>query len=103
MRTAAAGLPQMLVAYLLYRGGPRQIVIAAADRGADPDPMIEAVHRRFLPGWSLIAVRSNEDRHRLAPLADKKPVNGATAAYVCENFTCQLPVTNVDELVQLLQ
>jgi hypothetical protein len=99
MRAGAAGLPQMLVAYLLYRGGPKQIVIA----GDEVSAMLKAVQQRFLPGRSLIVVRTDEDRARFPGLAGKAPIGGRAAAYVCENFACQLPVTNVDELVQLLQ
>jgi uncharacterized protein len=32
-----------------------------------------------------------------------KPVDGKPAAYVCENFTCQLPVTSAAELTALLK
>jgi uncharacterized protein YyaL (SSP411 family) len=99
MRAGAAGLPQMLVAYLLYRGGSKQIVIA----GDEVSAMLKAVQQRFLPGRSLIVVRTDEDRARFPGLAGKAPIGGRAAAYVCENFACQLPVTNVDELVQLLQ
>ena len=30
-------------------------------------------------------------------------VNGKPAAYVCENFTCQAPVTDVKALAELLK
>jgi uncharacterized protein YyaL (SSP411 family) len=36
-------------------------------------------------------------------LHDMKPGEVGTAAYVCENFTCQLPVTNVEALSGLLK
>jgi uncharacterized protein YyaL (SSP411 family) len=35
-------------------------------------------------------------------LSGRGPVNGRAAAYVCEHFTCQRPVTDPDELVALL-
>jgi uncharacterized protein YyaL (SSP411 family) len=35
-------------------------------------------------------------------LAGRTVVDGRPAAYVCENFTCQLPVTKAEELRQLL-
>jgi hypothetical protein len=35
-------------------------------------------------------------------LEGRTPVDGRAAAYVCENFTCQRPVTEPEELAALL-
>ena len=36
-------------------------------------------------------------------LADMKPVDGRATAYVCENFTCQAPVSSAAALRGLLK
>ena len=36
-------------------------------------------------------------------LEGRTPVDGQAAAYVCERFTCQLPVTSAEELAKSLQ
>ena len=36
-------------------------------------------------------------------LAGREPVDGSPAAYVCQRFTCGLPVTRAEELANLLQ
>ena len=39
---------------------------------------------------------------RLEILAGMTPIRGVPAAYVCENFVCQLPTTDVAKLRELL-
>ena len=37
-----------------------------------------------------------------ASLSAMEPVNGGPAVYVCENFTCRAPVTDPQQLAELL-
>jgi uncharacterized protein YyaL (SSP411 family) len=100
---AGTGVPYMMAVYQASLEPPRQIVLA----GDSLKPLLDAVRRRFLPHAVLLGIRSEEDRKVLAALqpaiAGMQPVNGKTAAYVCQDFTCRLPVTEVAELERLLQ
>ncbi|MBS1872061.1 MAG: thioredoxin domain-containing protein [Acidobacteria bacterium] len=105
-RSAAMGsaMPQMLAAAGAWLDGPRQIVVAG-ERG-ETAAMLGAIRRRFLPETAVFAV-DGAARETLAAVnpvfAEMKPVNGLAAAYVCENFACRLPVTEVSKLTELLQ
>jgi uncharacterized protein YyaL (SSP411 family) len=64
----------------------------------------EELRRAALAGYRPNAVYafSPEPTDDVPLLAGKGLVDGEPAAYVCENFACQRPVTSVDELQALL-
>ena len=85
-------LPQMVCAWMFERAPKRQIVIA----GPSPEPFLRELCRRFLPS-TLVFVNPVDGE-----LGAMTAVDGKTAAYVCEDYACQLPVTTVEELAGLL-
>jgi hypothetical protein len=66
--------------------------------GPDSDPLVRAVRGRFRP----YVVLAGGDGAGVPLLDGREPVDGAAAAYVCEHFVCQAPVTTSDELVAVL-
>ncbi len=103
---APVGLPQMLCAGELMLSGPRQIVIVGEAGAPATRALTGTVHARFLPNAAVLLVDSPESREFFAagaPSIDAmQPVEGRAAAYVCRNYTCQLPVTEAAELEKLL-
>jgi uncharacterized protein YyaL (SSP411 family) len=66
--------------------------------GPDPEPLLEVVRSEFRPHL-VLAGGSGDD----VPLLEgREPVHGRAAAYVCEHFMCQAPVTEPAELAALL-
>jgi uncharacterized protein YyaL (SSP411 family) len=57
-----------------------------------------AVVVRQKPLFHLVLAGGPAGTEQPPLLADRTSVDGRSAAYVCENFTCQLPVTKADEL-----
>jgi uncharacterized protein YyaL (SSP411 family) len=102
-----SGMPQMLVAVENSLGKPRQIVIAGKKESKETKALLKEVHRHFLPNTIVILADANEGQKylgerneaiRAMSLVEEKP-----AAYVCENFTCKAPVTDVKRLRDLLK
>jgi uncharacterized protein YyaL (SSP411 family) len=83
---------------------PKEIAIAGKKGSEDTKSLLRAIHSCFVPN-RIIALIDPEDAEasrfseRIPLLAGRNLVNGKAAAYVCENFTCKLPVTSPEDLV----
>jgi uncharacterized protein YyaL (SSP411 family) len=99
-------MPQMLVALDFSLSQPRQIVIAGERTSTDTQTLLREVHRHFLPKKILLLADASEGSAflggNLDALREMKPIDGKAAAYVCENFTCQAPVSEPAALRELL-
>jgi uncharacterized protein YyaL (SSP411 family) len=81
---------------------PSQEIAIVGDL-ADPrtQALLAEVRRRYLP-HAILAHKGPEDENPLPVLAERGLVNGQPAAYVCENYACQLPVTDAGALGRIL-
>jgi uncharacterized protein YyaL (SSP411 family) len=102
-----SGMPQMLVAVENSLGKPRQIVIAGKKDSPETKALLKEIHRHFLPNTIVILADANEGQKYLGErneaIRAMSPVEGKPAAYVCENFTCKAPVTDLKRLSDLLK
>ncbi|MGV1098853.1 thioredoxin domain-containing protein [Thiovibrio sp. JS02] len=99
-------LPQMLVAYGLYREKPRQIVLAGKLGRPDAELMLSVIRKRFLPNKVVLLADGAAGQiflQKMQPsLAGVAMQDNKATAYFCENFTCQLPTADLAELVRRL-
>ena len=72
----------------------REVALA----GDEPTPLARVVRTEFRP-YVVLAGGSGP----IPLLEGRTPVDGQAAAYVCERFTCGLPVTTPEELANALQ
>jgi uncharacterized protein YyaL (SSP411 family) len=102
-----SGMPQMLIAVENSLGKPRQIVIAGKKGSAETKALLKEVHRHFLPNTIVILADANEGQKYLGERNEAvramSVIEGKPAAYVCENFTCKAPVTDLKQLSDLLK
>jgi hypothetical protein len=101
-----SAMPQMLVALDFSLSKPRQIVIAGKKDDPETKALLKEVHRHFLPNTVLFLADSAEGQKFLGEkneaICAMSPVKGKSAAYICENFTCKAPVTDPEQLKNLL-
>ena len=84
-----------------------EIALVGEIGGAETRAFLAEIHGRFLPHKILAAIDpdatdAEATRKRIPLLAGKEPIDGHPAAYLCENYACQEPVTNPAALRALL-
>jgi hypothetical protein len=98
---------RLLCAVDFYYGRPKEIAIAAAPGDANARRMLSAIHGAYRPNKVLAMVTGGsvppDLAERIPLLKGKRPKDGKSTAYVCENYTCKKPVTSVGELLELLK
>jgi uncharacterized protein len=88
----------LLQALDFYTSSVREVALV----GDDLRPLERVVRAEFRPHLVLAGARDAAQSDGVPLLAGRTPVDGRAAAYVCENFACQRPVTEPQELAALL-
>jgi uncharacterized protein YyaL (SSP411 family) len=73
-------------------------VAIVGEAGPARDALVDVLRDRVLPATVRVTAAPGEGGDLTPLLADRAPVDGRPAAYVCERFTCRLPVTEPDAL-----
>ena len=100
-------MPFLLVSAAMLKLPPVHLIIHSPGPAHPALGMLLAEARRcYLPQMVVILVADQASRDFFAPrhpTIQNLPTEAAEpAAYLCENFTCRLPVTRPDELRQIL-
>jgi hypothetical protein len=91
----------VLQALDFYVSPTREVAIVGAP-GSERQALERVVRERPRPRLVLAGARGGEHEPAVPLLAGRGPVDGRPAAYVCERFACQRPVTEPRELAALL-
>jgi len=87
-------------------GPAHEVVIVGDADAAATRQMLAALRAEFLPNAVILLRPTNQDAPeilKLAPfLVPYQRVNGQTTAYVCRNFACNLPTTEIADMLRQL-
>ncbi len=97
------GFGRLLAALHEYLAPSREIVVVGDPEDPRTQALLAQVRGRYLP-TAILALRRPQDEDLFLPLLQGRTlVDGRPAAYVCENYTCRLPVTEPEALAQQLE
>jgi uncharacterized protein len=94
---------QMLSALHFIVSGPKEIVISGDLASKDTKELIGVLHSRFLP--NSVFLLSSKDIEDVTPLVRERIASSGdrSKVFVCSNFTCKLPTSSKEQLIEMLE
>ena len=108
MSQSPGGTGHWLNALDFYVSPPKEIAVIGPRNDPATQALLDTVFSRFLPNKVVMGTENPlsaggiEGTPDFPLLQDRIMVGGLPSAYVCENYTCQLPVTDPDALAEQL-
>ncbi|MDA1348974.1 MAG: thioredoxin domain-containing protein [Chloroflexi bacterium] len=99
------GAGHWLSALDFYLSTPKEVAIIGRPGEDGTDALLSQVFRGFLPNRVLVGTDGLDDegaRHAVPLLEGRDRIDGRPTAYLCENYVCNLPVTEPGALADQL-
>jgi len=97
---------QLMVALDFAIGPCYEVVIAGNTEAGDTKAMVNALRTRFLPNKVMLLNPSEQKSPEIVKLAEftrnQSRVGNKATAYVCLNYTCKLPTTDINKMLEFL-
>ncbi len=102
MEGMPSGSGQLLCELAFLLSTPKEIAIVGPKGDTKTETMLAALHSTYQPN-KIVALSESAEGQTLPLLAGKTQVDDTATAYVCENYACQAPTTDVEAFVELLR
>ena len=87
-------------------GPSYEVIIAGNPQAKDTKEMLKAIHTQFVPNKVVILRPTEQESPDIISLAEftkyQSSINGKATAYVCLNYNCKLPTTDISKMLDLL-
>jgi len=102
-----ASFTQLMVGLDFGVGPSYEVVVVGNPDSKDTAEMLSQLRSRFLPNKVVLFKPSNQENPEISEIAEfTKPqsaLGNKATAYVCLNYNCKLPTTDINKMLELLQ
>jgi len=80
------------------------VIVTKTDDITEAKEMLDIINEDYRPFTLTLLYSSNNDIIKeISPfVSEYKAINGKTTAYICENYSCHAPLTDIDELRKMI-
>nr|MBA3569862.1 thioredoxin domain-containing protein [Pyrinomonadaceae bacterium] len=106
IKSSPSASTQLMVALDFGIGPSYEVVIAGGSQAEDTRAMLNALRIRFIPNKVVLLKPTDQKEPEITRLAAftkyQSSRDGKATAYVCLNYNCKLPTTEINKMLDLL-
>lgn len=103
--TYSMGHTYLLMAVMFANAKGSEVVIVGERDNSQTQSLLNIINKNFLP-YSVVVVKdtaSDSSLKELAPYTEgQEMVDNKATAYICENFACRAPITDINEMERVV-
>jgi len=102
-----SGNTQLMSALTFAFGPSFEVVISGDSNKQDTQAMLKALQKNYSPNKVVLFRPTGEEKPAIVELAEftefQKSIDDKATAYVCQNYACKAPTTDIKEMLKSLQ
>ncbi|WP_156288179.1 thioredoxin domain-containing protein [Oceanobacillus salinisoli] len=103
MNRQPSASPFFLQSLQLIENSTKEVVILGDEADHKRIKLLKKIQERFMPDVTLLVAENPEHFNEVAPFAaEYKSLNGEITIYVCENFACKQPTTDMEKALNMI-
>lgn len=92
-----------MMAFLFANIATKEVVIVGDRDDKDAQNMLENINQRFLPFTTVILNDGDPKLYERVPFVENQGmIDNKATAYICENFSCNRPTSDIEKFIELL-
>jgi len=102
-----SGYTAMLLGFMFDSYGSKEIVVVGSSKNMETQNVLDELRSLYVPQRIIIFKDTNKRRDPLTKLAswieNHSVINNKPTIYICEDFACRLPTTDLEKAKELIQ
>ena len=104
-KKSPSGFSHMMTAFMFNDKNPKEIVVVGDGNLDGTQEILNTINSLYLPNRTILFkdISKSKSLETIAPwIKDHVAINGKPTIYICENFTCKQPTTNLNIALKIL-
>ncbi|KGX88750.1 hypothetical protein N781_09535 [Pontibacillus halophilus JSM 076056 = DSM 19796] len=94
-----AGHAYLMQTVLSTQQTMKEVVVLVGENKQETEAFLRDLKRTWLPNVTYLVIQEDEQPEHIAPFTkDYKKIDGKTTVYVCQNYSCQQPTTDLRDI-----